>query len=102
MNKIAREIIFQGRPCQILYYFTNNKYNIFEVKYLDVMENASLEYKYKWYRQIPNEDIETLTFKSMQDELTQQIRIFENGILTFTEHEANFNGEKLDVFRHYR
>lgn len=80
------------RPVKYLFYFSNESgYAIYEVKFLDASDDTPKAEKYQWYWSSPPNNIIKLNFISMSN----GVRIFEQGQLTFDSSHANFADQHL-------
>lgn len=75
-----------------LFFFSNETFDVFEIKRLDLGPNSSLSQIYKWlvYSR-ETKTIQELVFKSMEKTDGFQMRTFVDANLKFDEHSAELN-----------
>ncbi|SMD14568.1 hypothetical protein [Pedobacter nyackensis] len=83
-----------------LYYLENSEHCILEIKRTDLADNADLSEIFRWlFLDKKTQEIQSLTFRSMDSSGEVQERFFEQGYLKFNDHTATYI-EKFNSAQH--
>lgn len=83
-----------------LYYLENNEYCILEIKRTDLPEHADISEIFQWFKLAKqSQQIQSLTFRSMDSSGEVQERFFDQGYLKFNSQNGTYI-EKFNSGQH--